>query len=236
MANIRRMTKKRLGELLLQEGLITDEQLEISLEEQQQTGELIGEILVRKGYVNESDIARTISLQFSFPYLSVSHYYIGPEVQGLFGLETLEKHCFVPIDRFGDVLGIVIAGLLEQDTIDEIEKKTGATIQVYVGKVSEVKQVIREKFAEKASKAKVAAPAEEVVDVTAPLTAATAPKKKAPEEPEVEDLADLVAGADSGESQLEGDAAVVEQLEKQFKQFRDIEEEAGESGDEDDDS
>ena len=227
MANIRRMTKKRLGELLLQEGLINDEQLEIGLEEQQQTGELIGEILVRKGYVNESDVARTISTQFSFPYLSVSHYYIAPEMRNLFSLETLEKYCFVPIDRFADVLGVVIAGLLDQDIIDDIEKQTGCTIQVYVGKVSEVKQVIREKFAA-APEAKAAAhgvqkeAAGSVVDVTAPPAAAkvSGKKKRGPdEEGEEEDLAEAVAAGDD-DSDMKNDAEVVQELEQQFKKFR----------------
>ncbi|MCD6406047.1 MAG: hypothetical protein J7M19_09490 [Planctomycetes bacterium] len=147
MANIRRMTKKRLGELLLQEGLINKEHLQTGLEEQEQTGELIGDILVRKGFVTESDVARTISTQFSFPYISVLHYYIAPEMLTLFDLRALERNLFVPIDRFGDVLSVVIAGLLDQDVIDEIERRSECTAQVYVGMVSEVKQVIKEKFA-----------------------------------------------------------------------------------------
>ena len=220
MANIRRMTMKRLGELLVQENLISDEQLTEGLEEQKNTGELLGEILVRKGYVNESDVARTIATQFSFPYLSVAHYYIAPEMRGLFKLETMEKYCFVPIDRFGDVLGIVIAGLLDQDIIDEIEKHTKSTIQVYVGKVSEVKQVIKERFA--------AAPpahppaAATAIDVTAPpkLT----PIKKGKEEEDETQEAAAAAGDQKAKSAGKDDEAVMQELEQQFKKFRFFEE------------
>ncbi len=207
MANVHRMTKKRLGELLLQEGVVNDEQLKEALEEQQQTGELIGEILVRKGFVTESDIARTISTQFSFPYISVLNYYIAPDMTEIFPLEMLEKHLFVPIDRFGDVLSIVVAGLLEQDIISEIEKKSDCTAQVYVGMVSEVKQVIKDKFASTAAaKAKGgkksavsgAAEAAVAVDVTAPPTKTPAAKEVGEEE--LVDLSEAILAADGSVS------------------------------------
>lgn len=207
MANIRRMTKKRLGELLLQEGLVTEEQLQESLEEQEETGELIGDILVRKGFVTETDVARTISMQFSFPYLSVLHYYISPEMLEPFSLEMLERHLFVPIDRFGDVLSIVIAGLLDQNVIDEIEQQTKCTVQVYVGKVSEVKQAIKEKLAgtkaKKSSKAKAAKGGEKVeagvmVDVTAPPEAPVKSSKSSGEEDiETIDLSEAIKAAEA---------------------------------------
>lgn len=221
MANIRRMTKKRLGELLLQEGLISEEQCQEALEEQKKTGELVGEILVRKGHVNESDVARTIATQFSFPYLSVTHYYIGPEMRDLFKLETLEKYCFVPIDRFGDVLGIVIAGLLDQDIIDEIEKHTKSTIQVYVGKVSEVKQIIKERFAGNVEKAgaKPAASEAPAVDVTAPPTL-TPIKKSRDADDEDPEIPPKAGQNDEDQSAGKSDEAVMQELEQQFQKFR----------------
>lgn len=221
MANIRRMTKKRLGELLLQEGLISEEQCQEALEEQKKTGELVGEILVRKGYVNESDVARTIATQFSFPYLSVTHYYVSPEMKDLFKLETLEKYCFVPIDRFGDVLGIVIAGLLDQDIIDEIEKHTKSTIQVYVGKVSEVKQIIKERFAGNIEKAGAVATAEASpsMDVTAPPTLTPIKKSRDSEDEDQDMPPGAVQDADE-KAAGRSDEAVMQELEQQFQKFR----------------
>jgi hypothetical protein len=206
------MTKKRLGELLLQEGVVNDEQLKEALEEQQQTGELIGEILVRKGFVTESDIARTISTQFSFPYISVLNYYIAPDMTEIFPLEMLEKHLFVPIDRFGDVLSIVVAGLLEQEIVSEIEKKSDCTAQVYVGMVSEVKQIIKDKFASTAAakakgdkKAAASGAAETAVTVDV-----TAPPKKEPvaKEDRDEELVDLSEAILAAEESVTADESV----------------------------
>ncbi len=232
MGSIRRTTRKRLGELLLHEGLINDEQLELGLEEQKNTGELIGEILVRKGFVTETDVARTIATQFSFPYLSVSHYYIAPEMMQIFSLEELEKHCFVPIDAFGDVLSIVVAGPLDQDVMDEIEKKAKATVHVYVGTVSDVKQVIKDKFAGDGKPAKAAhaagkgaaagaATATAEVDVTAPPRAAKKVGPPAGDEARInaaEANEEIARAADAAEAN--GDETVVKELEEQFKKFR----------------
>lgn len=250
------MTRKRLGELLLQESLVDDEQLQSALDEQKNTGELIGDILVRKGFVTESDVARTISTQFSFPYISVPHYHIAPEIMELFPLETLEKHLFVPIDLFGNVLAVVVAGLLEQDIIDQIEQRTNCTAQVYVGMVSEVKQVIRDTFVpalrKRASSGgngpRDARDTAAAVDITAP------PEKDAPatdqtesDEPaEMEGLADVIEAAatvleadedndgdtkseeDAQSSRASEDEQVVEELEKQFKKFRFLEDDGQE--------
>ncbi len=207
MANIHRMTKKRLGELLLQEDVINEEQLSEGLEEQQQTGELIGDILVRKGFCTESDVARTISTQFSFPYISVMHYYIAPEMVGLFPLEELEKNLFVPIDRFGDVLNVVVAGLLDQDVVDEIERTTNCTAQVYVGMVSEVKQVIKEKFAAQTLAPAAAQKAEDIaVDVTSLPSENLESDSSADLDPALADLQEALSAAGGERSLTEPDA------------------------------
>jgi len=75
---IRRVLNKQLGELLVERGLITVEQLEEALNKQRQKGGLIGEILVDMGLVKEEDIAQTLTAQYGFPYLPLSNYDIDP--------------------------------------------------------------------------------------------------------------------------------------------------------------
>lgn len=152
VARIHRMTKKRLGELLVDEGLITEQQIQEVLGEQKKTKGLFGEILVSKAYVTESDIARTIARQFSIPFISAQGYDIPYEVVELFSFDMLEKYQFVPIDRFGDVLIVVIAGVMDGRILEEIEKASGCTVQVYAGTASDVKETLK-KLSAAASKA-----------------------------------------------------------------------------------
>jgi flagellar biosynthesis GTPase FlhF len=142
------MTKKRLGELLVDEGLITEEQVQEVLAEQKKTKGLFGEILVSKSYVTELDIARTIARQFSIPFISAMGYDIPLEVVELFSFDMLEKYQFVPIDRFGDVLTVVIAGVMDGRVLEEIEKASGCTVQVYAGTASDVKATLKKLSAE----------------------------------------------------------------------------------------
>ena len=143
VARIHRMTKKRLGELLVDEGLITEEQVQEVLAEQKKTRGLFGEILVSKAYVTESDIARTIARQFSIPFISAQGYDIPHEVVELFTFDMMEKYQFVPIDRFGDVLTVVIAGVMDSRILEEIEKTSGCTVQVYAGTASDVTETLK---------------------------------------------------------------------------------------------
>jgi type IV pilus assembly protein PilB len=146
MVRITRMTKKRLGELLRDEGLVNDEQIEEALASQRKSGELLGEVLVRLGYVTESDIAQTIVTQFGLPYLAVKQYYLAEEVVKLFPERLMRQYQFIPLDKIGNVITIAVGGLLNFDVLTELENMSGARIQVFVSTWSEIKAAIDVRF------------------------------------------------------------------------------------------
>ena len=153
MANIQRMTVKRLGEIFTHSGLISTEQLEETLADQQKTGKHLGELLVDRGYVTERDVAEAIATQFSLPYLSPAQYYTSSEMASIMPLERMTRHQLVPIDKLGKILMVVIAGPVENEVLEQIEKETDSILQMYVGTLSEVSAAI-EKLADTAKKAK----------------------------------------------------------------------------------
>lgn len=141
MANLQRMTTKRLGEIMTHSGLISSEQLDEVLADQKK-GQPLGELLVDRGYVTERDVAEVIATQFGLPYLSPKQYYASADVTKLLPVELMKKHGFVPIDKMGSILTIVISGPLGSELMSEIEKTTGCTLEVYVGTTSEVNEAI----------------------------------------------------------------------------------------------
>jgi len=145
--SIRRMTKKRLGEILLAEGVITAEQLEEALAEQRKSGRLLGEILIQKDLISEKDIAETLCTQFSFPFISTAQYFISQEVARIVPVEMMSKYLFVPLDKFSNFLTIAVAGSLTEKILNEIEKASGCELQIFVSTLSEVKATI-ERIAE----------------------------------------------------------------------------------------
>ena len=70
-ARITRMTKRRLGELLQAEGLVTEEQVKIALVEQRKESLFLSEALIRLGYVTDQSIASIIAQQFNLPFLAL---------------------------------------------------------------------------------------------------------------------------------------------------------------------
>lgn len=138
MVNIAKLTKKRLGELLLEEGLVNDEQIKEGLAKQKETGELLGEVLIRLGYISEGDIARAIATQFALPYIIASNYDVDPAVAGLIALERMAENQLVLLDKIGNVMIVAVSGLMNEKVFEELERATGCQIQLYVTTASEV--------------------------------------------------------------------------------------------------
>jgi type IV pilus assembly protein PilB len=138
MVSISKLTKKRLGELLISEGLVNEEQINEALKRQQETGGLLGEVLIALGYVTEIDIARTITTQFGLPYIDASRYFVAKEVAALLPEDEMRRNQYVPLDKIGNILTLAVCGLLNEKTFEDIEKRTGCVIQLYVSTVSQV--------------------------------------------------------------------------------------------------
>lgn len=142
MANLHRMTRKKLGEILLQAGVIDELELKTALVEQGRTHQLLGEILVQREFTSEVDIAKTLVTQFSLPYLSAQDIDLPPYAADLLPIDLMRAHLLVPLDRFGTCLTLLVAGLLDAEVLQEIEQHTGCTVQVFVGTASDVRDLI----------------------------------------------------------------------------------------------
>ncbi|MEK7448341.1 MAG: hypothetical protein AAB019_02535 [Planctomycetota bacterium] len=143
MANISKITKKRLGEILIAEGLIHDNQVQEALAEQQKSGLLLGEALIKLGYVTELDIAGALSTQMGLPYINALSYTGNVEIFKLMPVEFWEKNQMAPLDKIGDVVTFTVAGSMSENTLEELEKKIPGEIYFFVSTTSQIKQVIK---------------------------------------------------------------------------------------------
>ncbi len=148
MANFSKFTRKRLGEILVNEGLITTGQIQEALEAQGNTGEMLGETLVRLGYITEEKIASTLADQFQLPFIQASSYDIEKSMSKVIPVQYMLDHLFVPLDTFGDVLIIAIAGLLTDDVISEIRDRTKCEVFVYIATMGDVRKALEKMYPE----------------------------------------------------------------------------------------
>ena len=92
MAGVKRVVTKQLGELLLERGIINEEQLNKALKTQKERGGLIGQVLVTLGYAKEEEIAQALTVQYGFPYLPLECYEINVEAMRLIPQNVSEQY------------------------------------------------------------------------------------------------------------------------------------------------
>ncbi|MBI4971408.1 MAG: hypothetical protein HZC17_06180 [Candidatus Omnitrophica bacterium] len=137
---------QRIGEILLDHGILSREELNKALETQKAKGGLIGAILVNSGFVKEEDLAFALAKQFNYPFLSLDNVTVNRNLMKEFGREFLLENCFVPIEKTRDVLTVALADPSDDETIKKIQSKTNLSILAFVGGVKQIEEMIRRVF------------------------------------------------------------------------------------------
>jgi type IV pilus assembly protein PilB len=144
------MTKK-IGDILIEKGLITQEILDQALTIQRQTGKKLGQVLVDEQYITENDLADAISERVGVPKLSLQNLVIDPELLRLVGFELAKRHQVVPVFRIGNTLTIAMVDPLDVVAIDEIRLLTKQRINRTVATQSDVMTAVEEHYSVKES-------------------------------------------------------------------------------------
>ncbi|MBD3264830.1 MAG: type II secretion system protein GspE [Candidatus Omnitrophica bacterium] len=139
---------KKLGDILISEGIITEKQLKEAINLQQKDGGKLGEVLVKLGYVNEEQIAIALSKQLSIPYVSLASGKLKPTPDQ--NLEELIPHNFairnivLPLSRSLNSLTVVIFDPLDLILIDNLKKMTGCEINPVVSTKANILKAIED--------------------------------------------------------------------------------------------
>ena len=123
---------KRLGDLLVEKGLITEEQVAKALEEQKKNGGRIGANLVRMGFITDKKITEVLSEQFEVPPVDLDSYEVDKSVIKLIPPQVAEKLLVFPLKRDGKVLHLAMANPQDFYTLEDIKFATGFEIRSYV--------------------------------------------------------------------------------------------------------
>ncbi len=134
--------QKPIGQLLLDEELITAEQLEYALQIQQDKGGRLGEILVDQGVVTAEDVAAVYSIQLNVPLVDLQKHVIQPEALRLVPEDMTRKYTFVPLEVVNDSLTVVMAYPDDIRAIRDIRAHTGMRVEVALGVPSDIERAI----------------------------------------------------------------------------------------------
>ncbi len=132
----------KIGEFLLNENKITQEQLQHALEQQGKEPGKLGSILVRLGYIQEDDIAQALSKQFGYPSINLSKFDIDERILELIKPEICRKHIVIPVHRIGSILTLAMADPSNLFVQEEIRFSTNLRIQAVIAPENSIMESI----------------------------------------------------------------------------------------------
>jgi len=143
---------KKLGDLLAEYNVITHEQLNQALKEQQHRGGQIGQILRELGFITEDVLVAFLGKQAGVPYVSLSEYGDIPEEIIKLVPESVARHqTLIPIAKKGNTLTIAVANPRNVFVTDDLRLMTGYEINSVIASENEIKTSIEKYFSAKGS-------------------------------------------------------------------------------------
>ena len=132
----------KLGDLLVKENLITQQQLKEALEHQRVSGGRLGNCLIKLGFVTDDEITAILSRQYGVPSINLSFFDIDHSVVKLIPVETAQKYQILPLSRVGSTLTIAMIDPTNVFAMDDIKFMTGFNIEPVVASETAIREAI----------------------------------------------------------------------------------------------
>jgi type IV pilus assembly protein PilB len=110
-------------------------------------------VLAVLGFLTEVDVARAVAKQFGLPYMDPTRYQVPKEALESVPVDLMRQNQFIVLDRIGRTLVLAVAGVLNGEVLEKVEKVSGCQAFVYVATPAQVQQALDKHLAPKAAKA-----------------------------------------------------------------------------------
>ena len=154
MQSVLKLERKRLGEILVEMGVLAPAEVSLILDRGTAQGGRFGEVGISAGFFSEDALARALARQFHMEFIDLDHFTPDPEFVGSFPSGAALRYNFLPIGRDGNTLVIAIADPTDLTTLDNLEVLLAAPLQLRLaarGKITRLleraegsKQVLKE--------------------------------------------------------------------------------------------
>ena len=138
-----KITNLKLGQILVNSGVLTPERLQEALEKQKGTNRRLGEILIDNGYITEMQMIRSLEKQLDIPYVDLDTVRIGPQLSALVPESLARGNAVVPIRRDGSVLTVAAADPLDYNALNDIGTYTKLKINPVIAERSKIEAKLR---------------------------------------------------------------------------------------------
>ena len=138
-------TRKRLGDLLVEAGLITEDQLQIALKEKSQSQKL-GDVLLQKGYITEQQLIEVLEFQLGIPHVSLYRYPFDSNIFSLISEDTAKRNLMIPLKKEGEKLYVAMADPMDFYAIDDLRLATGFQIEPAIATKDDILRAIAKHY------------------------------------------------------------------------------------------
>jgi len=134
---------RRMGEILVDAGLLSHEQLETALEVQRRDPQRkLGSILVERGFTGEEVVPQVLARQLRLPYIRLKDASFDPGAVGLVTGRLAARHACIPLRATTDTIALAMANPLDLIAIEDTQHATGRRVQPLVARESEIMDAI----------------------------------------------------------------------------------------------
>lgn len=142
-----------LGELLVQAKVITSEQLAEVLATPREPGKKIGQILIERGLLTEAQLTQTLGLQLSVPWVSLYHIDFSRQLLNRVSRELAERYCLIPIfvrhvKGQGETLYVAMDDPTHDGALGEVAKQAGLPTKPMIASATDIRSAIRVYYGE----------------------------------------------------------------------------------------
>ncbi len=135
-------TVRRLGDLMLESGLISTKQLEEALEAQKTTKKRIGDVLVEKGFISERQLVSVLEYHFHVPFVDLTETAVQEAAVNLVNENLAKRSRLIPFAIEDGVLSVAMADPLDLGAIEEVRRASGQDIKVHISLSKDIQVAI----------------------------------------------------------------------------------------------
>jgi type IV pilus assembly protein PilB len=133
--------KKRLGEMLMEAGLLTEEQLRQALADTKKSHLKLGQFLIRQGFVSEAQVIEVLSKQLGVDKYHPDRYPVDLSLASVISADIAHRDMVAPIAKRGDLLTIAMVDPLDIKVLDTIEVLTNTEVEPVICTEQELNQI-----------------------------------------------------------------------------------------------
>tara|TARA_R110002110_G_scaffold65206_4_gene179986 strand:- start:69328 stop:71079 length:1752 start_codon:yes stop_codon:yes gene_type:complete len=143
------MSKIKLGDLLVEQKIIKEEDLERALTSQKKTGQKLGDVLIELELINENDLLSFLAKQLDLPFLDLKSYSVKPHIIKLVPETFARRFKMLPIDKLQDQFWVAASDPTDLSALDQICSKLGQTPRLVVVREEDIKNMLDEVYKRK---------------------------------------------------------------------------------------